>query len=78
MAVHTPRVPGSAQDVQVPLQAPLQQTPCWHEPETHSALAVQSTPLVRLPQIVPLQTLAPLQSALAPHALRHWPFVPQT
>ena len=39
MAVQTPRVPSSAHDMQMPVQAPAQQTPCWQEPEAHSAPA---------------------------------------
>jgi hypothetical protein len=78
MAVQAPSVPASAQETQTPLQGPAQQTPCWQEPDAHSALAAQATPFVFLPQIVPLQTLAPLQLALVVHAARHWPLVPQT
>jgi hypothetical protein len=76
-AVQTPRLPASAHDVQIPVQAPAQQTPCWHEPEAHSVPAAQSVPLTFLPQIVPLQTLPPEQSALVVQAVRHVPAVPQ-
>jgi hypothetical protein len=76
IGVHTPRVPASAHEAQMPVHGPLQHTPCWHWPDWHSAFAVHSTPFSRLPQIDPLQTLAPLQSALLAHAARHCPFVP--
>jgi hypothetical protein len=77
MAVQTPRVAVSAQDMQIPVQEPTQQTPCWQDAEAHSALAVQSAPLTFLPQIVPLQTLPFEQSLFVVHDARHWPFVPQ-
>jgi hypothetical protein len=77
-AVQTPRVPVSPHDMQVPVQGPAQQYPCWHEPEAHSALATQVTPLTFFEQIVPLQTLPALQSVLAAQAVLHWPPVPQT
>jgi hypothetical protein len=77
MAVQVPRVAASAHDMQVPVQRLAQHTPCWHKPEAQSPLAVQSTPARRLPHVVPLQTLAPLQLAVVVQAERHWPFVPQ-
>jgi hypothetical protein len=77
-AVQTPRVPVSPHDMQVPVQGLAQQYPCWHEPEAHSALATQMTPLTFFEQIVPLQTLPALQSVLAAQAVLHWPPVPQT
>jgi len=77
MAVQTPRFPVRAQDVQIPVQEPAQQTPCWQEADAHSALAAQSAPLTFLPQIVPLQTLPFEQSAFVVHAARHCPVVPQ-
>jgi hypothetical protein len=76
-AVQTPRLPARAHDVQIPVQAPAQQTPCWHDPEAHSVPAAQSAPFTFLPQIVPLQTLPPEQSALVAHAVRQVPAVPQ-
>src|SRR5262245_46508816 len=45
MAVQIPRVPVSEQDMQIPVQEPTQQTPCWQDPEAHSAPAAQSAPL---------------------------------
>jgi hypothetical protein len=78
MAVHVPRVAVSAHDVQVPVQRLAQQTPCWQKPDAQSPLTAQSTPARRLPQVVPLQTLAPLQLALTVQDVRHVPPVPHT
>src|SRR5262245_37098038 len=78
IGLQVPRALASAHDMHVPVQAWLQQTPFWQNPEAHSPFAAQSTPFSRLPHIVPLQTLTPLQLALVVHEVRHWPFVPQT
>jgi hypothetical protein len=71
----TPRLPASAHDRQVPVQAVPQQTPCWQKPLAHSPGVVQSTPVTFLPQIVPLQTFPAVQSALVAHAARQVPVV---
>ena len=76
IAVQTPRLPVSPHDVQIPVQAPAQQTPCWHEPEAHSLAAAHVTPLTFLPQMVPLQTLPFEQSVLAAQAVLQVPVVP--
>jgi hypothetical protein len=39
-----PAVPEIAHDMQVPVQALLQQTPCWQKPEAHSAAVEQVVP----------------------------------
>jgi hypothetical protein len=78
IGLQVPRALVSAQDRHVPVQETLQQTPCWQKPDAHSAFAVQSTPFSRLPHIVPLQTLTPLQLALVVQEVRHAPFVPHT
>jgi|SRR6516165_3886545 hypothetical protein len=75
--VQTPCVPASPHDMQVPVQGPAQQYPCWHEPEAHSALAPQATPLTFFEQMVPLQTFPVLQSPFTAHELLHCPLVPQ-
>ena len=77
IAVQTPRLPVRAHDVQIPVHAPAQQTPCWHEPDAHSVLAAQSAPFTFLPQIVPLQTVPAAQSAFVAHEVRQVPVVPQ-
>jgi hypothetical protein len=78
MGVHAPRAPVTAHDVHVPVQGPLQQTPCWHAPDRHSAGLVQSMPFGRLLHAPPVHTFAPLQSAFVEHVVRHWPVVPHT
>jgi hypothetical protein len=78
IGVQAPRVAVSAHDIHVPVHAVAQQTPCWQNPDAHSAFAVQATPARRLPQVVPLHTLTPLQLAFVVHDIRHWPFVPHT
>jgi hypothetical protein len=74
--VQVPRAPVTAHDMQVPSQGTLQQTPCSHAPERHSASPAQSMPLGRLLHAPPVHTFAPLQSALVEHDVRHWPFAP--
>jgi hypothetical protein len=59
-----PADPVSAQDMQVPVQAVSQQTPCAQKPETHDAAVVQAAPGGSLPQLPLLQTLGATQSAL--------------
>ena len=76
IAVQTPRLPASAHEAQMPVQAPAQQTPCWQEPDAHSVAAEQAAPFTFLPQIVPLQTLPPEQSAFVVQAVRQVPVVP--
>jgi hypothetical protein len=78
MGVHVPRAPVTVHDMQVPVHGPLQQTPCWHAPERHSLALTQSMPFGRLLHAPPVQTFAPLHSALVEHDVRHWPFVPHT
>ena len=64
--------------MQVLVQGPAQQYPCWQDPDAHSALLAQATPLTFFEQIVPLQTFPALQSPFTAHELLHCPFVPQT
>ena len=58
-----PRLPVSAHDRQVPVQAVEQQIPCSQNPDWHSAAAAQVAMTGFLPQLVPLQVLGGLQSA---------------
>ena len=44
MGEQVPLLPPSAHDMQVPVQALVQQTPCWQKPEAHSAAVVQAVP----------------------------------
>jgi hypothetical protein len=75
-AVHTPLLPVSAHDVQLPVHGPAQHTPCWHEPLAHSPAVTQSAPFTFLPQMVPLQTLPVAHSLLVAHDVAHWPPAP--
>ena len=64
-----PPVPVSAQDMQVPVQAVWQQTPCAQMPLPQSVPAVQAAPSAFLPQLPPLQTFPAEQSAFEAHAV---------
>jgi hypothetical protein len=39
-----PAVPETAQDMQAPVHALLQQAPCWQKPEAHSEAEEQEVP----------------------------------
>jgi hypothetical protein len=71
--VQVPAVPGSAHDRQVPVQLELQQTPCWHRPEAHSAAPVQVMPSGFFVHWPALQMLGAMQSALVVHVVRQVP-----
>jgi hypothetical protein len=49
--VQVPTVPDSAHELQVVLQALLQQTPCAQNPELHIAAAEQGDPIDSFPQV---------------------------
>jgi hypothetical protein len=55
----------SAQDMQVAVQALLQQTPCAQKPDAHAEAAVHSAPGGSLPQLLLTQELGETQSVLA-------------
>jgi len=61
--VQVPLVPGSEQDMQAPLQAVAQQTPCWHWPLAHSVPRLHSWPIGFLPHEPFWQTAPLAQSA---------------
>jgi hypothetical protein len=72
-----PAVPVSAQDMQVPVHAVWQQAPCAQIPLAQSTPTLQAAPSGSLPQLLPVQTFPPEQSApveqvvrqlVAPHA----------
>jgi hypothetical protein len=65
-----PRLPGSAHDWQVPVQAVAQQTPCWQKPLAHSAETEHVTPGGFLVHIPETQTFGATQSASAVHEVR--------
>jgi hypothetical protein len=65
--VQVPALPASAHDMQVPVQALVQQTPCWQRPEAHSEALEHGLPGVLSAQAPELQTLGETQSASAEH-----------
>jgi hypothetical protein len=71
--LHVPSEPATAHDRQVPVQAPMQQTPCWQEPELHWAGVVQVAPRGSRPQLVPVQVFGDAQSAVVLQVVRHMP-----
>jgi hypothetical protein len=70
-------VPATAHERQVPVQAPMQQTPCSQKPELHCAGALQVDPTGSRPQLVPVQVLGDAQSAVVVQVVRQAPPVPQ-
>ncbi len=60
-----PALPLTAHDMQVPVQALVQQTPCWQKPLAHSAAVVHAVPGVFSVQTPTLQMYGDTQSALA-------------
>jgi len=66
--VHTPIVPGSAQDSQEPLQVELQHTPCAQNFDRHSPLPAQLWPMPLRPHEPLMHTAGDAQSASAAHA----------
>ncbi len=76
--VQVPALEGSAHDLQVPVHAVLQQTPCSHSPELHSGSLPHVAPMGFFPQLPWMQLLPAMQSAsivqVVPHCplLSHW------
>jgi hypothetical protein len=62
-----PIVPTSAHDVQLPVQAVMQQTPCAQKLLWQSPATAQLAPIGRSPHELPLQTFGGAQSASAVH-----------
>ena len=75
--MQVPALPARAHDRQVPVQVELQQTPCWHRPEAHSAAPVHAAASGFLEHWPALQMFGAAQSALLVHAVRQVPLVPQ-
>ncbi len=77
-AEQVPFVPVRPHDMQVPVQAVLQQTPCaqWVVPQSESA--VQVAPGAFLPQLPPMQKFPVEQSASTVHVVLQTPVVSQT
>ena len=77
-AVQVPFVPVRVQDMQVPVQALLQQTPWaqWLEPQSESE--EQTVPFVFFEQLPPMQKFPVEQSASAVQEVLQTPVVSQT
>jgi hypothetical protein len=71
-----PAVPLSAHDMQVPVQAVLQQTPWAQNPDPQEADVVHAAPGGSLPQLPALHTLGETQSLLAVQVDLQAPFEP--
>ena len=68
-----PPVPVSAHDMQFPVHAVRQQTPCAQNPLLHSLPAVQALPSGLSPQLDAVQTLPEVQSADVVQLAWHMP-----
>jgi hypothetical protein len=68
--VQVPRLPITAQDMQVPVQAVAQQTPSVQMPLAHSSLPPQALAIDLRPHETPLQTAGAAQSAFEVHVAR--------
>ena len=68
--VHVPSEPVSAHDVQAPLQAVSQQTPCAQKDDWHSVASEQEAPRIFLPHELPLHTLGETQLLSVAQALK--------
>ena len=70
-STHVPIDPGIAHDLQLPLHAVAQQTPCAQVPEPHSGPPAQNAPIGLRPQELPLHTFPGEQFASAVQATKH-------
>jgi hypothetical protein len=69
--VHWPMALGSAHDLQAPVQAVAQQTPCAQTPEMHSVSSEQKAPLPFFPhELCALHVLGAAQSAFEPQVVK--------
>lgn len=75
--VQVPALPPRAHDMQVPVQALVQQTPCWQRPDAHSEALEQVFPGVLSAQAPELQTLGETQSASTVHVVLQVVALPQ-
>jgi len=71
MLLHTPADAVSAHDLQMPVQAVWQQTPCSQKLERHSFLFAQIAPFALRPQKPPVQTAGGWQCASTVQDGRH-------
>ena len=70
IAVQAPRLPVRAQDVQIPVHGPAQQTPWAQNPLLHSVPAPQDAPRGLRPQLEAVQTLPVVHSDDVVHDAR--------
>jgi len=75
--VQVPRLVVRAHDMQVPVQAVLQQTLCSQWPEVQSPPAAQVAPVAFFPQTVAMQKSPDAQSASTAHLVLQTPVVSQ-
>jgi hypothetical protein len=75
--VQVPASPLTAHDLQVPVHAVAQQTPCSQKPEPQSAAAAQVPPSGFFPQLMAVQTFPVVHSADVAQVPRHPPVPPQ-
>ena len=75
IAVQTPRLPASAHDVQIPVHGPAQQTPWAQNPLLHSLPAAHAAPSGLRPQLVAVQTLPLVHSAVVVQLARQLPLL---
>lgn len=71
-----PTEPVREHDWQVPVQALAQQTPCAQKPELHSTAVAHVPPMGFLPQLMLLQLLGEVQSAVVAQVVRQAALVP--
>jgi len=76
--VQVPTVPGRSQELQVPVQALLQQTVWAQNPELHMAAAVQGEPIASLPQLPVVWPEGMVQEAGEVQSVATWQVVLQT
>jgi hypothetical protein len=75
--VQVPRLVVSAHDMQVPVQAVLQQMPCSQWFEVQSPPAAHAAPVAFFPQTVAMQKSPDAQSASTAHLVLQTPVVSQ-
>ena len=71
LLLHVPREASSAHDLQIPLHAVWQQTPCSQNPERHSCAPKQAAPGGLSPQVPLVQTAGGLHWASVVHEGLH-------
>lgn len=75
--MQVPALPGTAHDLQVPVQAVAQQTPCAQNAELQSPFVPQLAPIGFLPQLPDTQKVPVAQSTSIEQVVLHCPPVPQ-